>query len=152
MKGNKRKTVKLNDITSEMCPTGSIYLYNEESDAFYAEPELLIEEYLETGDDDGNLPKNAPWVLLCIDDPGSMPDAERIAEWACEEMFEDAIKYISDSALAELNVLLKRWWSDNRPPGVIPGTVVVDLEVEFQAARAAAAAEQRADPREHPIP
>ncbi len=152
MKADKRKAIKLGDITPEMCPRGSLYLYNEESDAYYASAELLIEEYLETGDDDGNLPKSAPWVLLCVDDQGNMPDAETIAEWACEEMSEDALGYISDSALAELNVLLRKWWSENRPPGVVPGAVVVDLEAEFQAARAAVAAEQRADPREHPIP
>ncbi len=120
-----------NREAEELKPGGSLYLYSESTDEYFSEVDLLIEAYVEaaliggTGFDDLS-------VVLCAEDPGNMPDADRIIEHACDEMYEEASSEISVEATAELEKFLAEWWQKNRPPGVVPGNVFVDITDELE--------------------
>ncbi len=122
---NQPKRISLEEA-NERKPDSPLFLYSETAEEYYDDPDLLLEAYVEAEQKVGGDMRSLS-VRLCVDDPGNMPDSSDIIERACEEMYEGAYDDISDEACVELDKFLSAWWEKNRPPGVIPGDVFVDM-------------------------
>ena len=87
----------------------STYLYDEQTDHYFAEIEDFIDEYKDNTDyeNDKEMLENLPEVLWVCSKAEISMDADSIIENACDELHEDARDYISDER--ELQEFLNRW-------------------------------------------
>ena len=91
--------------------SASTYLYDEQTDHYFAEIEDFVDEYKDSTEfeNDEEMRENLPEVLwVCSKSEISM-DADWIIENACEELHEDARDNISDKEEKELQEFLDKW-------------------------------------------
>lgn len=98
----KAKEVDIKSVTT--------YLYDEETDHYFAEIEDFIDEYRDNTDfaDDEEMLENLPEVLWVCSESDISMDAYSIVENACSDLHEDAFDNVSD-VVEELQELLDDW-------------------------------------------
>ncbi len=87
----------------------STYLYDEQTDHYFAEIEDFVDEYKDNTDyeNDEEMLENLPEVLWVCSKAEISIDADSIIENACDELHEDARDNISDEK--ELQEFLDKW-------------------------------------------
>lgn len=87
----------------------STYLYDEQTDHYFAEIEDFVDEYKDNTDygNDEEMLENLPEVLWVCSKAEISIDADSIIENACEELHEDARDSVSDEK--ELQEVLDKW-------------------------------------------
>lgn len=87
----------------------STYLYDEQTDHYFAEIEDFVDEYKDNTDyeNDEEMLENLPEVLWVCSKAEISIDADSIIENACEELHEDARDSVSDEK--ELQEFLDKW-------------------------------------------
>ena len=87
----------------------STYLYDEQTDHYFAEIEDFVDEYKDNTDyeNDEEMLENLPEVLWVCSKAEISIDADSIIESACEELHEDARDFIYDEK--ELQEFLDKW-------------------------------------------
>ena len=98
----KAKEVDIKSVTT--------YLYDEETDHYFAEIEDFVDEYRDNTDftDDEEMLENLPEVLWVCSESDISMDAYSIVENACSDLHEDAFDNVSDE-VRELQELLDDW-------------------------------------------
>lgn len=89
----------------------STYLYDEQTDHYFAEIEDFVDEYKDDTEfeNDEEMLENLPEVLWVCSKAEISMDADWIIENACEELHEDARDNISDKEEKELQEFLDKW-------------------------------------------
>ncbi len=89
----------------------STYLYDEQTDHYFAEIEDFIEEYKDNTyfENDEEMLNNLPEVLWVCSEVDISMDAGSIIENACDDLHEDALDAISYEDERELQDLLDKW-------------------------------------------
>lgn len=93
----------------------STYLYDEQTDQYFAEIEDFVDEYKDNTEfeDDEEMLENLPEVLWVCSIAKISMDATDIIENACEELHEEALDTISDEDKKELQKCLDKWCSEH---------------------------------------
>lgn len=89
----------------------STYLYDQQTDHYFAEIEDFVEEYKDNADfeSDEKMLNNLPEVLWVCSEADISIDADSIIENACDNLHEDALDVISYEDRQELQEFLDKW-------------------------------------------
>lgn len=85
--------------------TVSTYLYDKETDSYFAD----IEEFIDKYKNNKEMSKNLPEILWLCSEEKIIINANSIVEEACEELHEDAFYNISYEDKKELQTFLDNW-------------------------------------------